>query len=422
MIMRVEYRKSCGHDGDVRGIWLVVGSYFPTPESWRCSFVYDQVRAIERTGRYRVVVVNTDREGDYVHGGVHVLGMKCIRRGNAFAPRLYGAINFMRLKKCLAKHGIGLMDISVAQAHLAMCGDLVRRIKCENPKVKAIVQMHDLDPYGPMLEGFGHNPFGWRRVLCYLYHRRVIESVDAVVAVSSQVADALRTFPRQRLVVPYKPMERAMRDLRHCRSGCPRRILILHNGVDRRLFFPSHGHDKVRQDLNTVVIGCVGNFTAGKNQITLIKAVISILRIQDCRLRVRFVGTGPCLEDCRSFAEKSGFAEVFSFEGERGHEEMPDFFRQIDLFVLPSFFDACACVFLEAYACGVPFIAGAGYGMDDFISDNDRDKWLCRPFDVEDLASKLLNFIRTRPQQRLSREFDIDRLVPQFVQEVEGLA
>jgi hypothetical protein len=78
-------------------------------------------------------------------------------------------------------------------------------------------------------------------------------------------------------------------------------------------------------------------------------------------------------------------------------------------------------VFLEAHACGTPFITCEGQGIEDYIFPEDRSLWLCRQQDPEDLASKILQYYKNRPTQRLRGETDIDKLVPAFLDEVEKL-
>lgn len=37
-------------------LYLVVTPFFPSPDSWRGAYVYDQVMAIERNSDYKVLV------------------------------------------------------------------------------------------------------------------------------------------------------------------------------------------------------------------------------------------------------------------------------------------------------------------------------------------------------------------------------
>ena len=51
------------------------------------------------------------------------------------------------------------------------------------------------------------------------------------------------------------------------------------------------------------------------------------------------------------------------------HEKLLDFYNQLDLFVLPSYYEAFGCVYLEALACGVPFIGIKGQGIGDVVDE-----------------------------------------------------
>ena len=99
---------------------------------------------------------------------------------------------------------------------------------------------------------------------------------------------------------------------------------------------------------------------------------------------------------------------------------MADYFRDLDLFVMPSYFEAFGCVYSEAFACGTPYIACEGQGIEDVIYPEDRHLWLTKPKNSEDLADKILHFYRSHPTQRTSESVDIDVLVGKFLEEVQG--
>lgn len=112
------------------------------------------------------------------------------------------------------------------------------------------------------------------------------------------------------------------------------------------------------------------------------------------------------------------------------HEHLSDFYRSLDLFVLPSYFEGFRCVFTEAHSCGVPFITCEVQGIDDIISVEDRNKWLCKPKDAKDLAEKIQKAIAsilglqlgtpTISLQVLNEDQDIDTLVKTFVENVNA--
>ena len=59
-----------------KSIYLVVTAFFPSVESFRGPYVYDQVKAIMKDGRYQVVVMMPglcfQKNDDYDYDGIHV--------------------------------------------------------------------------------------------------------------------------------------------------------------------------------------------------------------------------------------------------------------------------------------------------------------------------------------------------------------
>ena len=54
--------------------YLCVTPFFPSPNDWRGSYVYDQVKAIQRNSDYEVVVFKEGgkNDSDYEIGGIKV--------------------------------------------------------------------------------------------------------------------------------------------------------------------------------------------------------------------------------------------------------------------------------------------------------------------------------------------------------------
>lgn len=399
-----------------RSVYVVTSSYFPTPESWRCAFVYDQVMALKRTGRYRVVFVNAYYDHDYTYAGAEVFACRRISRfGFLFGP-IQDYLNHWRLVRCLKAHGIDPQDVAVVHCHLIANAAATVYFKRENPRTKTLVQIQDPDGLGTLLSNKGHGLFNRiKRILCYLHHRRLIEKADVVVAIAKNVQRSVAEVPRQTVYNTYEPMQESMRDLRRCRSPQVKKFFLLHNNVDKRQFYP-----KPIEKRAGFAIGYVANVMDWKDPMSLLRALV-ILKDKLGDWRLQMVGSGPKMSECKQIIAEGGIGNRVEWISEMDHSRLPDFYRTFDLFCVPSYFEGYGCVFTEAHACGVPFITCEGQGMDDLIYPEDRHLWLCKQRNPEDLAQKILYYYENRPQQRLAAETDIDVTVPRFLDEVERL-
>ncbi len=86
-----------------------------------------------------------------------------------------------------------------------------------------------------------------------------------------------------------------------------------------------------------------------------------------------------------ALAEELGVSERVRFMGRV--EDMPSFYGSSDIFVLPSFYDACSNSVLEALACGLPVISSRDNGSSYFLSEN---MVIDDPADFKKLAEMIL--------------------------------
>lgn len=395
----------------------MVSTYFPTPkEPWRCSFVYDQTRAIREEGDYDVVTIKPDYAGTYEFRGVKVVGFQRLMTGAWLCPWLIGWLNARRMFKALKDAGIDIRDVGVAHGQLVPMGAYLRALKQKNADIKTILQFQDPDPYGML---FGEGRLGWlKRAVYFAYHRWLVEQMDVLVGISKNVAKVVAEAPRQTVYNTYEPMKKAMHDLRWFRPARVKPAYVLHNGVNQEIFSPS---SQPQPRTSTFTIGCVAVFRDWKDQLTLLRAVDKI-KDKIPNLCVKLVGvhhSGTMLADCQKLiADKNLPAEIIP---SMDHKALPDFYRSIDLFVLPSFFEGFGCVLTEAWSCGTPFITCEGQAMDDLIYPDDRKLWLVKQQDAGDLAKKIWYYYINRPGQRLSGSVNINEMNRNFLKACELL-
>lgn len=397
--------------------YIVVTPFFPTPTSWRGAYCYDFVVSMRRLRPdLRVEVFVPGQPKEYELNGLWVHTFPVRRMPSNIFPFLFHKFNESQFLKAIASLGIDAKDVAVCHGHTVDCVIYPLALKRLNPNCITLLHHHDLASFGLNNGMLRH--FGLYNLIEYSVLRRYHSQIDCHVFISEMSRKSFLSVPDASWT-DYDDYRRQFRWLRRCRKPVVKRGVVLHNGVDVQMFYPRPSVEK--KNMSFLTIGCIGNFSVLKGQMILLEAMTKS-PVKDFDWRIRFVGSGEIKRDSEQFVERHGWKERVSFEAEVRHEKLPDFYRSLDLFVLPSSFEGFGCVFTEAYACGTPFITCEGQGMDDLIPDNERHLWLVKPHDADDLARKIRYYFEKRPVQHLAGPISFDELIPPFVEQVMAIA
>lgn len=400
-----------------KGIYIEITPFFPTPDSFRGPFIYDQVKAIIDTDRFDKVVVfrpcNVNNVvKDYVYEGieVHYFPVKILPAN--FFVSLFDKWNIKSFLTKLNEVGIDIQSIKVAHSHVSRNGIYANALKEINNKIITILQHHDLDPYNIIISKKSDYKINLR--FNSKKNIALFNKIDLHVGVSKNVIDNLKYFPSHINNIIYKPYIKALSKVQCIKSPILKKTYVLYNGVNTDIFY------KKNININdSFTIGCIANFLDWKSQITLIKAIDNIIQSNGKeKIKTIFIGTGPYLSDCVKYVHEHNLNDYILFKKEVKHEELVDFYNSIDLFVLPSIFEGFGCVFTEAFACGVPFMTCYGQPISELLPKEDWDKWLIRPTDYIDLANKILLYKENRYKQRLNQPYNIKILIDNFLKEL----
>lgn len=398
-----------------KGLYLYITPFFPSPSTWRGGFCYDAVKALVKDGRYDVIVMTASgKDGDYVYGGVRVFHIPRIRLGDSeyFESLLDGVNNRLFLGK-LAKIGMSASQVAVCHVHDALhYVSYALAVKSVNHRCVTLVHHHWSGRSAISFGRFGCLPLIGE--MQFMRRRRLLERIDAHVFCSEE---SRRQFGRNVRYagkdVSSEPMQQQLklripfRDIRY------RDSYVLYNGVDRSVFFPCR---KVHEGF---VIGCVGNFNPGKCQIELIRA-FALVATKVPTAKIRFVGSGPELSACKSLSDQLGLSRRIEFLPEVNHSELSEFYRGLDLFVLPSVNEGFCCVFVEANACGVPVIGTKVVSLSEVLPRGVNSDWLLMPHDIGALADKIYQCTRGVKPQTFSIDLDINVLTRKFLDWVDS--
>ena len=399
--------------------YVIVTPYFPSLGDWRGAYCLDFVKALERklgaAGGWKVDVFTEGRVDDYEVDGVKVHVFPARRLPSNVMPQLFARANQRSFMDALRRAGIAAGDVAVCHAHVANYGIYALAVKAENARCRTLLHHHCLQSFG--LNGGRLRGLWPYNAVQFALLRRMHEAIDVHVFISDLARQSFLAAPDASWT-DYEDYRRQMRGLGLCRPAKVRDTIVLHNGVDKRMF--NVGEKKPHEGF---VIGCVGNFLDMKGQMSLLEAVGLLGTGNGERgtgngdVKVVFVGSGKERGKCERYAREKGIDA--EFRDEVRHEDLPDFYRGLDLFALPSFFEGFGCVYTEAHSCGVPFIACERQGIGEVLPPEERGRWLCRPRDAGDLARKIQGYMENRWVQNLSEDQDIDKLVGAFVDRLQ---
>jgi glycosyltransferase involved in cell wall biosynthesis len=129
-------------------------------------------------------------------------------------------------------------------------------------------------------------------------------------------------------------------------------------GLNCQLF--SSGPSSIRATLgwkpHDRIIGYVGRLAHIKGIDLLATAFTEMVRtVRDVKLLI--IGSGEQENKIRAVLSKALGEGRVHIEPALAHEKLPEWYRAMDLFIMPSRYETMSSAILEAQACGVPFLA-----------------------------------------------------------------
>ena len=216
--------------------------------------------------------------------------------------------------------------------------------------------------------------------------------------------------------------------------GVPKALrTTIYNGVDTLRFSPD-GPTHVAlppgfADEQSIVIGAIGRLDPLKNQAALVEAFLRILQshpdLRPC-LRLALVGDGPERPRIQAALEQARVTNIAWISGFR--DDMPQLYRSIDIFVLPSRREGISNTLLEAMASGIPVIATRVGGNPEILPEEVAGQ-LVAP-EPDPLAAAIVNYLQKPPLRALHgkagrdhvlRSFSLERMVTQYDNIYRGL-
>lgn len=206
-------------------------------------------------------------------------------------------------------------------------------------------------------------------------------------------------------------------------SGAPReKLAVIHEGATIPELPTLEARQAARRlwtvSADQIVLGCVGVLLPDKGQEWLIRAV-SALRKEFPSCRLLLAGDGPCRDQLKSLAESQGVVDAVIFAGFVKNVE--SVYHALDVFLLPSLFEALNNSLLAAMSYRIPSIAFRQGGPAEII-EHGQSGLLVEPKNLDDLVRAIRKVlterdfserIATAGRRRIQEEFSADRMVDQ---------
>ena len=162
----------------------------------------------------------------------------------------------------------------------------------------------------------------------------------------------------------------------------------------------------------TITLLSVGYLEEEKGHAYVLMALRCLLD-EGYSIRYVIVGNGSREHHLKSLADNLGLAGAVSFEGYKAHSDVWTYFRNCDIFVLPSWNEAFGVVYIEALGLGKPVIGCAGEGGPDDLKALGDCIELVEPRDVASLTHGLKRLIDD-PERRRRMGKEGQRIVSRY--------
>ena len=229
-------------------------------------------------------------------------------------------------------------------------------------------------------------PIGKNRLALARYDRAA-----RIIANSRWVAEqaAACGVPREKITVVYEGAEIPSRLTREQKQSARTRWAI---SPDARL------------------LGCVGVLSPDKGQEWLIRALVQVRR-EFPAAKLLLAGDGPCRKRLEALAKELGMADAVIFAGFVADVETV--YAALDVFLLPSFFEALNNSLLAAMAYEIPSIAFSRGALGEIIEDGKNGLLVSGP-DEPEISSAIMRLLRDADLARQLSESGRKRIEQNF--------
>ena len=347
---------------------LYITTMYPTPSYPQNGvFCHEQVKALKKLGLDVTVAVPTPfygstKEKEWDYEGIHIIYVRFFKLPHALDFHRTGRALFRSLE---ASFDLTQFDIYHADAPLP--SGYAAMMASKKYQIPFIVHGHGLDAF---LEESYKTAANCKKIVDTCI--KVYQESDAIAGVSQKVLNEIAK-------------KVALRD----------KAYVVYNGVDTEIFHPVE-----RNATDKLQIASIGNLIPLKGHDYTIRVIRLLVDNGITDIKLTIAGRGVLETELRELTHELNLEKYVEFAGYIPYEDVVKLLQKSDLFVLPSWYEALGCVYLEAMACGVPAIGCYGNGIDEVIQDG-INGYLVDGKSEQQLYEKIKAFIRSGSRNKM---------------------
>ncbi len=357
------------------------------------NVVYEQSkRLLQRKFAPMVLTNRIDTEKTYTVGGIRV---RCYESFNiGFRLGIPYVIPHINSYKTFLE-AVKSSDVVHAHGHPYLSSLLAAKIAKQNSKPFVLTQHNTFIEYESFFDTV-------ERLNDIAVGKQVLKQADKIIAVSNATKNYVLSL-----------------------GADPKKITVLHNGVDLNRFKPlpkskAETREKLGIPQEATVAISVRRLVFKNGVDTLIESAEKAIR-KNPKLIFLVVGKGPDFNAVKSRIEQLGLGKNFRLAGFVPDEELPSYYNVADFFVLPSKSgEGLPLVALEAMACGLPVIATNVGGISEIMTEEYGE--LVPPNNPGALAEAVVEFagrelvtlkkdLRAMVEQNYGWDRNVDKLI-----------
>ena len=185
------------------------------------------------------------------------------------------------------------------------------------------------------------------------------------------------------------------------------KVSFIPHGVDTGLFKPYK-----KKSHSSFNLCCVGNIVPNKNQLFLVKCLLSLSEKFQLHLYGR--AEKSYLKKIEKYIESNHLENRVFYHGFVENKELPKVFRKNDVFVLASVNEGLPVSILEALACGLPVVASNSGGGTAYILENERGGYIFERDQKEEFIQKVRRLEENRSTYEQKKKEAVDLVEEKF--------